>query len=478
MSKWRPGESRGGGKKKTKWWWDDWKDNPFNKITELELVNPKLSYWDKRDLYSLILKDLRKFVTTAQILPYKDMGETQFEVAVEKIFPKYMLYDTYNINYTPTKAIEFGDTDEKNEWLFKFLMDKATGYYTKTVTQNSTFNSFVYSSEIIKQLLLLYQQQNPNGPDQNEGQSGNGKGQSGMEKMLKKMLGSGQGNEKLDQSMQEAQRKADERIGDKNTEGSQLGELGSDKSLGDFSLGELSEFLDYTEALENIVLSETMVSSFVKTTLKLSQAYFSKKYSEHQVEVMEADVIDDIQGIENLIPALRAVNLDDIITHERTYHMKFDVYIDISGSMSSSMLHYSYESKKSLGGTRNQLSGLDLAKVTAIKLKNMGFVDDVYPFESRVHHPLKDKSAIALMRCTGGTNINEVIKSVQKTGKPSVVITDMEDSIGIYDSNVYFIGILGAQFDNFKQSTVGKNYVTNQQCVKYNHTTQNFDLVH
>jgi hypothetical protein len=434
----------------------------FN-VSERELVNPKLSYWDKKDLYGLLLDDIEDFVKEKNMGPYNGMNREQLEEAVEKIFPKYMMYDTYNINETPTESIELGVTDESNQWLFDFLMNRATGYYTKTVTQNNPFNSYIYSSEILKQLLLMYQQENPQGPAPQDGEGKSGKGQSGIEKMLRKMQGNQKGNQKLDQAMEKAQQEADQRIKDTEKTGETTGDLGCDKGMGDFSLGDIKEFMDYTEALEHISLDETTVSSFVKNTLKLSESYFSTKYTETQLEFLEADVIDDLQGVEFLIPQLRAVGLEDVVTHERKYHMKFDIFIDISGSMDSRMYNMS---KK--GNSSDTLRGIDLAKITAIKLKNLGHVEDVYPFESRVHKKLTDKADIARMRVTGGTDIDRVIRQVEETDRPSVVITDMQDSISVYSPNVFFVGILGASFESFRHSDVGKQYLANHQCIKYN----------
>lgn len=453
--------------KNKKWGGSDWDWDRTFKVSERELVNPKLSRWDKNDLYDLlVVRDLRKYCIEKNIAPYNSMSETDFEAAVEKVFPKYMLYDTYNINHTPTDNIEFGDTDENNKWLFDFLMNKATGYYTKTVTQQNAFNSYVYSSEIMKQLFQMYAQEKPQGPgdDGEDGQSG----QSGMQKMLSKMMGNKQGNNKLDQAMDKAQQEADQRIKDTEETGNQTGDLGCDKSMGDFSLGDINEFMNYMETLDKINLPENVVSSFVKNTLKLSESYFSTKYTENQLEMLEADVIDDLQNVEHLIPSLRALGLDDVVTHERKYHMKFDLFIDISGSMSSRIYDISDHN--------SSIQGLDLAKITALKLKNMGHVEDVYPFESRVHAKLKTKSDIALMRCTGGTDIDAVIKQVQKQDRPSVVITDMQDQIRIYDPNVFFVGILGATFGEFRHTEVGKQYIANQQCIKY--VENSFELVH
>lgn len=452
---------------KTKSKWADWSWEDAFQVSERELVNPKLSRWDKSDLYDLlVVRDLRKHCQEKNIQPYNAMSDADFETAVEKVFPKYMLYDTFNINHTPTENIQMANTDENNKWLFDFLMNKATGYYSKTVTQQNAFNSYVYSSEIMKQLFEMYNQEQPQGPGDSDGEGKDGKGQSGMQKMLSKMQSNNKGNQKLDKAMDQAQQNADKRIDETEKTGDATGDLGCDKSMGDFSLGELSEFMNYMEALDQIDLPENVVSSFVKNTLKLSEAYFSNKYTESQVELLEADVIDDLSNIEYLFPQLRALGLDNIVTHERKYHMKFDLFIDISGSMSSQIY--------GVGG--QSIAGLDLAKITALKLKNMGHVEDVYPFESRVHKKLTNKGEIALMKSTGGTDINEVIRTVEKSGRPSVVITDMQDSIRLYDPNVFFVGILGASFENFRGDSVGKQYIENHQCIKYDNTNK-FTLV-
>jgi len=457
------------GKKKKQSFWDDWGSSfeSVFKVSERELVKPQLSYWDKRDLYDLLMRDIKKFVMEKQLQPYcNDLAqgqEAKFEADMEKIFPKYMLYDAYNINYTPTKDMTIAETDEDNKWLFDFLMNKATEYYMKAVTQDSPFNSYVYTSEIVRQLLLLYGQQNPQGPGQGDGEGKDGKGQSGMQKMLQKMLGSGQGNQQLDQAMQQAQQNATGRIENAEASGEASGELGSDKSMGSFSLGQLSEFMDYQEAIQHIQIDSGLVNSFIKTTLNLSKSYFSSRYKEYHVDLMEADGIDDLVGVENLHPALRAINLEEVLTHERQYHMKFDVYIDISGSMSSKIYSYDERGKSS----QASVSGLDMAKITAIKLRNLGFVEDVYPFEGHLHPKLADNHAIALMQCQGGTSIDTVIRNIEKTNRPSVIITDMQDNISVYNANAYFIGILGATFEQFKGSSVGQKYVGEHQCVKY-----------
>lgn len=446
-------------------------DDPFSfddvfKVAERELINPKLSRWDKEDLHDLIMRDLKKFVLAANMEPYATaakQSDVAFENEIEKVFPKYLFYDTFNINYTPTDGIKMGNVDESNKWLFDFIVNKASDYYFKTCTQSSNFNSYVLTSEIAKQLLLLYQQQNPEGP-KNDGEGKNGKGKSGIQKMLEGN-GSGSGQQPSEKQLQDAMDKARENAEKEMEKGEDAGDTGgglsAGKDLGQLSFGEINEFLNYQDAIRHIQLKSDLVSSFVKTTLNLSKTYFSSKYKEFEEELLEADEIDDIQGLENLMPQMKRIHLDDIITHARQYHMKFDVYVDISGSMEDKI----YKGGRSYGSS--SISGLDMAKITCLKLKQLGYVEDVYPFEGHVHPPMREALQIATMRTCGGTSIDRVIENVGKTGRPSVVITDMQDHISLYSDNVYFIGILGATFSQFRGEDAGKQYINNKQCVAY-----------
>lgn len=432
-------------------------------VAERELINPKLSKWDKQDLHELLMKELKEFVDSAKMQPYCNFQGEEFEQEIEKVFPKYLFYDTFNINHTPTEGIKMGMVDESNKWLFDFLMTKASDYYFKAVTEGSNFNSYVLTTEIAKQLLLLYQQQNPEGP-KDDGEGDDGQGKSGIQKMLESMGGNKAGNNKLDQAMEQARKNAEQEIEKNEDTADATGGMEAGKDLGSLSFGEIQEFMDYTEAIKHIKLKSDLINNFVKTTLKLSKTYFSSKYKELEEEILEAEEIDDIQGMENVHPALKRVHLDDIVTHARQYHMKFDVYVDISGSMDSRIYQ--------LGNRNSNISGLDMAKITCLKLKSLGYVEDVYPFEGHVHPPMRDALAIATMNTCGGTSIDSVIRNVRKTGRPSVVITDMQDSIQEYDDNVYFIGILGAGFEQFRDTryggTAGPQYLQNKQCVAYN----------
>jgi hypothetical protein len=347
------------------------------------------------------------------------------------------------------------------------LINKASDYYFKTVTSTSNFNSYVLTSEIAKQLLLLYKQENPDGPG-NCGENGPS-GKSGMQQMLEKMGGNKRGDQQVQDAMDKARENAEKEIEQKENAADTAGGLSAGKDLGSLSFGDIKEFMDYMEAIKHINLKSDLINNFVKTTLKLSKTYFSSKYKEFEEELLEAEEVDDLMGLENLAPQMKKVHLDDIVTHARQYHMKFDVYVDISGSMGSNI--YSYKSNSP------SISGLDMAKITCLKLKQLGYVDDVYPFESRLHPVLRDALSIATMHVTGGTDIDEVIRNIQKTGKPSVVITDMEDHISLYNDNVYFIGILGATFEQFKHQPAGQQYVRNRQCVKYDNSN-NFQFVH
>ena len=147
------------------------------------------------------------------------------------------------------------------------------------------------------------------------------------------------------------------------------------------------------------------------------------------------------------------MNIEDLMTNYRKYNLAFDVFIDNSGSMSS---HYNFDGKS--------MSGFDLCKITALKLHNMNLVKDVYLFND-TYKKVTDMKNIFKLGTHGGTQIDRVVNYVNETGRPAVVLTDMQDTITQYSNKVFFIGILDAHFQ-FQDS--GLKFGTNKQCIKFN----------
>jgi hypothetical protein len=255
-------------------------------------------------------------------------------------------------------------------------------------------------------------------------------------------------NSAMQQAQQEIQKQIDE-LEDLNQA------MGKGFEPSNLSFDELEQAMKIWEELKHFPMNNDAVTKFVKTTLKLSESYFSSQYTENEVEVIETDMVDDLQGLENLIEPLDIVHIDDLVTHERKYHMKFDVYIDLSGSMGGSAIY-----RKEANFNKAQL-----AKMTALKLKLGGHVEEVYAYDTRLHGPFKSITALLRAHLGGGTTTDKCLENILKTGRPGLIITDAQDWVNIYTEKAYFVGISGSNFGGYAQNDTGIRFLDNKQCI-------------
>ena len=168
---------------------------------------------------------------------------------------------------------------------------------------------------------------------------------------------------------------------------------------------------------------------------------------------MESGHVDQVQDIYMLHPKLRKFMIDDIMVKETKKVGKIDLYIDNSGSMSSSC------------GARDEygnfISRINFAKGFALKMLEMDLLNKIYVFNDHVRPRNTNIHDIAAIKPTGGTNTGGMVNFINKEGRNAIVITDATDSCSVYSEKAYFIGTEGASFRNFTNLAVYKN----QMCV-------------
>lgn len=210
------------------------------------------------------------------------------------------------------------------------------------------------------------------------------------------------------------------------------------------------------QSLSRLNTSKSKIMGAVKKILNNTTNYFSQKCIKTDVELFEADQILDINGIEYIHPAFRQTKILDLSITERHYIGKFDLYVDCSGSMGAGC-----------GGNLGNVSRIDLAKSLAMQMKQLGILGDLYEFEDRAKKILTTDISILMMAARGGTNVENVLQNVLKTGNNSVILTDGESYINSFTEKALFIGI-GTDFYYFKNSNdVGKKFVEDGQCIYY-----------
>ena len=128
------------------------------------------------------------------------------------------------------------------------------------------------------------------------------------------------------------------------------------------------------QELKKVKMSMGSLKEKIKKLLDKSVSYFSAKDNTYFEDILNADDISGLQDYELLHPKLRKIMLEDILIKEVKKVGKIDIYIDISGSMSSSC-----------GVADNQgryISKIDFAKSFAMKLEEMNMLNDVYLFDN------------------------------------------------------------------------------------------------
>ncbi len=272
---------------------------------------------------------------------------------------------------------------------------------------------------------------------------------------LSNMLNSKQSQKELENAFKQAEQKLDK-----------LKDLGvdveNDEEVPEEEKKEIIRNLNNLDSIKSSLsrlnTSKEKVLKAVEKILNGTTNYFSQKCIVKDVELFEADQIQDINGIEFLHPFFKKSRLLDMSVTERRYIGKFDLYVDCSGSMSSGC-----------GGDLSNVPRIDLAKSLAMQMKELGILGELYEFEDRPKKILNTDMSILMMAARGGTNIETVMQNILKSGNNSVVLSDGESSVSTYSHKALFIGI-GTEFHYFKSDThgVGKRFVEESQCIHYN----------
>ena len=445
----------------------------FEDINSPELIIPEVPLNEKMEMWSLYMDQLKKiakdgteeeknmlqhmygFAATGEVEDdsddvFEDIGHVktdktkttynmtipELEEAVKAKVPKHAFYDLYNQFFTPNSEMKIKPAPEELRWMEKLLLN-SNNPYTKAITENIPIYSYIAATEVVKALLTAGYEFN----EQSMGNANNG----AIQKVVDKAMSSAQ--DQMDQMDDVADT------------------VGAGKMDSDISFKDMASLSEYYNVMKDVPLKDELLRDFIKNTLKLSKSYFSSRYTEVEENIFEVDQLEDLEGLENLLPPLDLIALNDIVTHERVYFNKVNLYIDRSGSMSS---YWGYNGRyQSFTDKDGNLEELGMAKLTALKLNAMGEVNEIRCFDGNVKEkPMSVRDTIFL-NTGGGTNIDRVIEHVEKMQTPSIILTDMGDSIHEYSPDVYFIGVGSARFSQFLHTDVGKLYLKNHQCVKY-----------
>jgi hypothetical protein len=469
------------------------KDGLFGKINfykKADLVKPYIHYIDEGKIDSLVRKEIQnqksiteyfnRFKTSSAFgrLPEDQKPDLQkfhqkLQENYEKI-PKSLKYDIHKLYYHKMDKLEFTERDEKNATRFKFL-EKANNPVGKIMSEGSNLKSAVFAKNMMLYYLMQLtqmeyvdaqaQQQMMNGLNGNDDAQFN---QDDIDDAMKKHMESTPSKNMLEKLMQDAQdtcKMMDEHI-DQDVQEKMFDQANKD---GGETAGKLSP--DYMRQivarLESVKLSMGSLKEKIKQLLDKSASYFSSRKIVKYEDLFNAQDVSGLEDYELLHPRLRKIFAEDIQIKDTKSVGKVDVYVDASGSMSSSC------------GVRNaqgsQISKIDFAKSMIAKLREMDMLNDVYLFDTRVKKYRNDMISISMIDCGGGTTINEAVRSIVRNDINALVITDAEDSCSIYSDKAFFIGVEGSRFNGFSHDVIQQYSNKNQVVVFDGHRIQKVD---
>lgn len=205
--------------------------------------------------------------------------------------------------------------------------------------------------------------------------------------------------------------------------------------------------------LNNISISKSQIDLFFKSIMKYSGNKLGHLFT-GDVNILDADDISDINELEYLLEPLSRFNKLEATVSEQTFNNKFDLYIDLSGSM------------------KNGTSASDpiiLAKAVGIKLINLGYVRNIFFFSTKIHGPFTNNDIIKIISITdgGGTSFNNVYRDIVERKSKALVITDGACDINCYIPDIYWIGIANHKLGSFSKRIESSRYIKNNQCFAY-----------
>lgn len=462
------------------------KDGLFGKLNfykKPDLIKPHMHYLDSDRLDSIarihntdeafITDYLKKLSTQSKYITKvpdsKKPNASKFRESISenfRKFPKHLTRDIYKLFYHKMDRLEFEDRTEKNQTQFRFL-EKANNPVGKIMTEHSNLKSSIYAKNILLYYLTQITTLEYMDPEAHQKlmDALNGKGgeegfdQDQLDKALENMFDNKLSKEMLEKAMDNAQSHCQglddtipEDVQEKMFED-------ANKSHGN-TVDKMSP--DYIRKvasnLATIKMSLSGVKEKIKKLLDRSTAYFSAREIVTFDDLFNSDNLAGLDEYVMLHPSLRSFMAEDVLIKDVKKVGKLDIYIDISGSMSSP------------SGTKSQdgvgISKIDFAKSFAVKLKEMDMLNNVYLFDTRVYPCGNDVISISMIDAGGGTSIDTVVRKLHSRDNNAIVITDAEDSCSMYSHKAFFIGVNGSRFHHFANETI-QLYSANKQVIEF-----------
>lgn len=340
---------------------------------------------------------------------------------------KMMKIDLYKNFYN--KEMQFSVENDKS-WWFKMLSN-IDNYMMKMITNGSKINSTIMANNLfdsaVKSLYeyckMSYETTGKMPNMKNELSNNNNFKDSGDDSNEK---GDEESNEipqalkdMMDKNNSEAFQKSLDEINQMNDIMSSLG-IDASKA-GDKDINDIKSI---AKELSNVKINKNDIEKFVKSSIKSFNNAFKGHRHTNEEDFFEAEEIEDFTDYHLLS---NEALFDEMSVVNSRYSMKYDIYVDCSGSMDSEVYYGEAEMKR-----------ISLAKILAYKMNKMNLIGDIYGFESNVY---QIKDIMNELSANGGTSIDACVRNIRETGRPSIILSDGDDTIKIDDTNAFLFTI-------------------------------------
>lgn len=371
--------------------------------------------------------------------------------------PDFMIRDVFKTYLNPQEYMKY-ECNELMYWWHEMLQN-TSNYLLKTVTQNKEGYSFIATKHIIKMLRAEIennedfkkmlndlsgqgggdgQPQPSDGGDGNGGEGGNSN-QPNMDQI----------NQNIQDSMEETVQNASDEIDEKKEAEESLG-TGDIAGKGPNEIELISQRM---ELIKDVMLNKREVGRLITRSIKGFKKGFGSRTIVSEEGLFEADVIEDLIDEHNLFNEV--LSLDVHVRDQRTQMTAFDLYIDISGSMTSSIDIYGKSIRR-----------LNMAVALACKMNSMKCLGDIYVFNGSVAK-LKSFDQVWNLNATGGTDIEKCMRLIEKNNRPSVILTDGEDGFSTYTNNAFIMSISPYAVSSYFNQPACAKMIKNKKYIQY-----------
>lgn len=421
-------------------------------ITDSQNVQAEYNNWVKQAAYTKLPEKRQPSLSEFT----KKLHENYKEL------PEHLKYDIYKLYYHKVDKLEFEERTEKNKVRYRFL-EKANNPVGKIMTEGSSLKSAIFARNMMMYYLMQITQMDYIDPDTSQeiksGLDGSNEFDD-QDSNLDKLFGNNNSKRMLDRMMDQAQDicKNLDSVIDSDVQQKLFDQ--ANVTGGEIIAGKLdTDFVRTIAAkIANVNLALGSLKEKIKKLLDKSTSYFSAKKTTTYEDLFSSDNVAGLDEYEFLHPKLRKIFAEDITIKDTKSIGKIDLYIDISGSMSSEC------GVKDRDG--NDIRKMEFAKAIAAKMRELDLLNDIYLFDNKVKKWKTDIISIAMIDGNGGTTIDNAVLSIEKKPVNALIITDAEDRCEIYSEKAFFIGIKGANFAHFNAKTI-KQYSEGGQVVVF-----------